>query len=155
MIIDTNTAEETERVGERLAAGLVPGTVVGLCGPLGAGKTTLVRGIARGLGVAEDSVHSPTFVTATEYRGRLLVHHVDLYRHDAALPSVDWLAELLDGEGVAVVEWFEHLGDEQPPDALRIAIGYRPGSEQRRLELHATGARAAGVLRALDGADHA
>ena len=149
MRIETARAEETEQIGERLARATVPGAVIGLIGPLGAGKTTLVRGLARGLGADDRDVHSPTFITATVYRGRLPLTHVDLYRHDETLPPSDWLAEILDGEGVAVVEWFERLGVEVPDDALWVEIDYAGGEDRRRLELRATGPTSQALLAAL------
>ncbi|MEW6271906.1 MAG: tRNA (adenosine(37)-N6)-threonylcarbamoyltransferase complex ATPase subunit type 1 TsaE, partial [Thermodesulfobacteriota bacterium] len=141
MELSTQSERETEAFGERLARVLEPGVVIGLVGPLGAGKTALVRGIARGLGVEEGVVHSPTFLTATEYRGRIALAHVDLYRHEETLPHPDWLAEMLDdldgvgGGRVAVVEWFERLGAAAPDDVVRIDIGYAAGETQRTLAL--------------------
>ena len=149
MKLSTNSELETEVFGERLARVLQPGDVVGLVGPLGAGKTALVRGIARGLGVEEGVVHSPTFLSATEYAGRVPIAHVDLYRHEEHLPHPDWLAEMLDGERVAVVEWFERLGRNAPTDVLCIDVGYGAETDARVLELRASGPRAARVLAAL------
>jgi tRNA threonylcarbamoyladenosine biosynthesis protein TsaE len=148
VIVHTTSELETERLGERIARAAVPGSIIGLVGPLGAGKTTFVRGLARGLGIDERDVHSPTFITATAYRGRLPLAHVDLYRHDAQLPPGDWLAEILEGEGVAVVEWFERLGDDAPRDVLRIEIAYGDGEGRRRIELRAGGPRSAALLAA-------
>lgn len=150
MKLTTHSEAETEALGERLATCAGPGTVIGLVGPLGAGKTALVRGLARGLGVAEGVVHSPTFLTATEYEGRVPLVHVDLYRHEDHLPHPDWLAEMLDGAGVAVVEWFERLGSGAPPDVLRIEIRYGAGgTDDRVLELTGQGPHARGVLERL------
>lgn len=149
VMIETARAEETERIGERLGCAAVRGAVIGLIGPLGAGKTTLVRGLARGLGADERDVHSPTFITATVYRGRLPLTHVDLYRHDETLPPADWLAEILDGDGVAVVEWSERLGANVPDDVLWIEIEYAGAEDRRRLELRATGPTSRALLAAL------
>ena len=149
MKLSTNSEPETEALGERLARLLEPGAVVGLVGPLGAGKTALVRGIARGFGVEEGMVHSPTFLSATEYAGRVPIAHVDLYRHEENLPHPDWLAEILDGEKVAVVEWYERLGASAPDDVLRIDVGYGSAADARVLELSASGPRARRVLDAL------
>ena len=144
-MIRTRSEDETELVGERLAAALGPGSVLGLSGPLGAGKTALVRGLARGLGVEENTVHSPTFLTAAEYHGRHRLIHVDLYRHEDTLPDPDWLAELLEGDGVAVVEWFERLGDEAPPRAVVVRIDYGTAEDERILEISAAAELAAGL----------
>lgn len=135
MRVETGSEAETERVGEELARRLGGGDVVGLCGPLGVGKTAFVRGLARGLGVAEGAVRSPSFTTAAEYRGRLPVVHIDLYRHERGLPDADWLAELLDGEGVALVEWFERLGAEAPERALLVRIEFGDRADARRIEI--------------------
>jgi tRNA threonylcarbamoyladenosine biosynthesis protein TsaE len=145
----THSEPETEAFGERLAALVAPGCVIGLVGPLGAGKTALVRGLARGLGVAEGVVHSPTFLSATEYEGRVTLVHVDLYRHEDHLPHPDWLAEMLDGDRVAVVEWFERLGSGAPPDVLHVAIRYGAAPDDRVLDVTATGPHARHVLERL------
>ena len=148
----THSEAGTEAFGERLAGLVGPGCVIGLVGPLGAGNTVLVRGLARGLGVEEGVVHSPTFLSATEYEGRLTLVHVDLYRHEDHLPHPDWLAEMLDGDRVAVVEWFERLGSGAPPDVLRIDIRYgAAGSDDRLLAVTATGPHARRVLERLGG----
>jgi tRNA threonylcarbamoyladenosine biosynthesis protein TsaE len=102
---DTSSAAETEAVGARLAAGLGAGDVVVVSGELGAGKTTLIRGACRALGV-EGPVTSPTFTIGQRYQGRLPVSHLDLYRlggledEDPAL-----LDDYLDPASVAFVEW--------------------------------------------------
>jgi len=102
---DSASAAETEAVGARIAAGLAPGDVVLVSGELGAGKTTLIRGACRALGVA-GPVTSPTFTIGQRYSGRLPVSHLDLYRlggledEDPAL-----LDDYLDGASVGFVEW--------------------------------------------------
>ena len=97
-------------------------------------------------------MHSPTFLSATEYEGRLTLVHVDLYRHEDHLPHPDWLAEMLDGDRVAVVEWFERLGSGAPPDVLRIDIRHgAAGSDDRLLAVTATGPHARRVLERLGG----
>src|SRR5919108_3018070 len=94
-----DSPEATAAAGERLGARLGAGDVVGLTGALGAGKTCFVQGLARGLGVTSP-VTSPTFVLVNEYRGRLSVHHVDVYRTGSLTELLDFgLEELLDGDG--------------------------------------------------------
>jgi tRNA threonylcarbamoyladenosine biosynthesis protein TsaE len=102
---ESGSAAETEAVGGRIAAGLTPGDVVVISGELGAGKTTLIRGVCRALGV-EGPVTSPTFTIGQRYRGRLPISHLDLYRlgglegEDPAL-----LDDYLDPTSVALIEW--------------------------------------------------
>ncbi len=152
MTVQTTSEGETEGFGERLGRALGRGAIVGLIGPLGAGKTALVRGIARACGVDERDVHSPTFLTAAEYEGRMPVAHIDLYRHGDSPPDPEWLSELLDGDGVAVVEWFDQLAERDELDAVVVQIEPGPGDTDRRLLVRAQGGRAASVLRALGGA---
>ena len=139
MRVQTRSEAETERVGEELGRCLGRGDVVGLCGPLGVGKTAFVRGVARGLGVAEGAVRSPSFTTAAEYRGRLAVVHIDLYRHERVLPDPDWLAELLEGDGVALVEWFDRLGASAPERALVVRMAFAGRPDDRRIEIARAG----------------
>lgn len=103
--LSTSSAAETEAVGARLAAELRPGDVVVVSGDLGAGKTTLIRGACRALGV-EGPVTSPTFTIGQRYRGRMPVSHLDLYRLeslDAEDPAL--LEDYLRPDSVAFVEW--------------------------------------------------
>jgi tRNA threonylcarbamoyladenosine biosynthesis protein TsaE len=104
--IETGSAAETEAFGARLAERLAPGDVVVISGDLGAGKTTLIRGAARALGVTEP-VTSPTFTIGQRYAGgRLPISHLDLYRledMDGEDPAL--LEDYLGGDGVAFVEW--------------------------------------------------
>jgi tRNA threonylcarbamoyladenosine biosynthesis protein TsaE len=96
-------------VARSLAADLADGTVVLLHGDLGAGKTAFVRGLAEGLSVDPDDVSSPTFTLVQEYRGRLRLYHVDLYRlTDAEVPDLG--LEELSQSGVVAVEWAEKWG---------------------------------------------
>jgi tRNA threonylcarbamoyladenosine biosynthesis protein TsaE len=106
--------EEMRDFGARLGRAARAGDRFLLEGPFGAGKTTFVQGLARGLDVASP-VSSPTFVIETQYRGRLILYHVDLYRLERIEPELlGELEEHLYGEGVAAVEWAERL----PPDLL-------------------------------------
>jgi tRNA threonylcarbamoyladenosine biosynthesis protein TsaE len=118
----TTSPEGTEAAGERLGATLGPGDVVALTGPLGAGKTVFVQGLVRGLGVTTGAT-SPTFVLVNEYRGRLPVHHVDAYRTAGLTELLDLgLDEMMDGEGVTLVEWAEKLEPLLPARAVRVHI---------------------------------
>jgi tRNA threonylcarbamoyladenosine biosynthesis protein TsaE len=133
--IVTTSPEETAAAGERLGASLGPGVVVALTGDLGAGKTCFIQGLVRGLDVTTRAT-SPTFVLVNEYRGRVPVHHVDLYRVESAAEAMDLgLDELFAGEGVTVVEWADKLGALLPADAVRVHID-GVGDEPRRITIH-------------------
>ena len=130
----------TLALGRRIGESVLPGDVLALWGELGAGKTLLTRGIARGLGVPEQvPVTSPTFTFINEYDGRLHLYHLDLYRlaHPDELETLPW-REALYGSGVAVIEWPERLGEYLPEDRwdLRIAV---TGDESRTITIIARG----------------
>ncbi len=139
--IRTATAEETRGVGAALAPLLRPHDVVVLTGELGAGKTTLVQGIARGLGATEH-VASPTFTLVREYTsGRVPLAHVDLYRLEREQDVIDLaLDELEDGERVLLVEWGDPVADLLADDRLRIELTTELGSETRDIVVETTGA---------------
>ena len=129
----SNSAQETEALGERLAARLRPGDVIAYTGDLGAGKTAFTRGLARGLGVA-DRVTSPTFTIVNEYEGgRLPLFHFDLYRMNSPeeLFDIGWEDYLARG-GVCAVEWSENVADALERDTVRVDIR-RGGEESRRV----------------------
>lgn len=110
MVFMTSSPEETERLGEKLAAFLGPGQIIAYLGDLGAGKTAFTRGIARGLGVKEN-VTSPTYTIVNEYlSGRLPLFHFDMYRLSSAeeLFDIGWEDYLVRG-GVCAVEWSENV----------------------------------------------
>lgn len=132
---------ETEAVGERLAASLAPGDVVLVAGELGAGKTTLIRGACRALGVI-DRVQSPTFTIGRRYRGRVPVSHVDLFRLDT-LEGEDpgMLADYLTPDAISFVEWpavaereFELEAGDFGRAVRRVAITHR-GGDEREIEI--------------------
>jgi len=112
----------TIELGRRLAATLKPGDVVAFYGELGAGKTTMIKGVCAGLGVAE-LVKSPSFVIITEYQGRVPVYHIDLYRIDSeeALAGVG-PESFLSGDGVSLVEWAERAEALLPEGTVRVRL---------------------------------
>lgn len=120
----TTTPEETLRFGEELGKELTPNTVIALQGDLGAGKTTLVKGIARGLNI-EEEITSPTFVIISEYPGWLPLYHMDLYRISGIDEFLDLGAEeLFYSGGITVIEWSERIRSILPPDCIRITITF-------------------------------
>ena len=118
IFIQTSSAEETLSVGRQLGRFLAPGMILGLCGDLGAGKTCMVKGIADGLGMAPETITSPTFTLVAEhYRGRVPLYHIDLYRLEGVEAEELGYEEYLFGHGVAAIEWFPFL-----PNDLRDLI---------------------------------
>ena len=120
----THSPEETQEVGAFLGSRACVGDVFLLIGDLGAGKTCLTQGIARGLGV-KGYVRSPSFVIATRYPGRLALNHVDLYRIEDPVEAWDLgLEEMMAGDGLCVVEWAERASELFPPHSLWINLDY-------------------------------
>jgi tRNA threonylcarbamoyladenosine biosynthesis protein TsaE len=143
-VFESASTEETRQLGKRLGALLKPGDFVGLSGQLGAGKTLFARAIAEGLGVDTSDVSSPTFSIVQTYKGRVPLHHVDLYR----LESLDELTAtgFFDLEpGVLVVEWAEKIPKAIPADALRLSFSVL-GESQRQIDAGATGDRHKALL---------
>ena len=130
--VNLPTADETQALGARIGRLLGAGDVVGLSGPLGAGKTTLVAGIARGLRVDPGyRVTSPTFVFAHIYEGKETLYHIDLYRveKEKQLTGIG-LEEMVGGEGVAVIEWFERFPSLWPGDRLAVELSFGTDSSR-------------------------
>ena len=134
MIYHTNSPEETEAIGQQLAARLQPGTVIAFEGDLGAGKTAFTRGLARGLG-ATDRVTSPTYTIVNEYLGgRLPLFHFDMYRLHSSddLFDIGW-EDYLERGGICAVEWSENVRDAME-GALIIRIE-KTGDTSRTITL--------------------
>lgn len=134
-VVETNSAAETEALGARIAARLAPGDVVLLSGELGTGKTTLVRGACRALGVA-DPVTSPTFTIGQRYGGgRMPVSHLDLYRlQTLEVEDPGLLEDYLRPEGVAFVEWPAAGSAQIGRPALEVRLAH-VSEERRRMEV--------------------
>lgn len=138
--LKTRSAAETRAIGRALGRAALPGSVLALSGPLGAGKTQLAKGVAEGLNI-RSVVNSPTFILMNEHEGRLRLFHVDAYR--LGDPEEALAAGLLDerqASGVAVIEWAERLEGLLPDDRLEITIASVPREDRsRRLDWRATG----------------
>lgn len=132
--IETETADRTREVGRALASMLEPRDTLVLTGDLGAGKTTLVQGIGRGLGV-DDHVASPTFTLVREYTGRLDIAHVDVYRLERVQDVLDLALDELGGpDRVLLIEWGDAVSDLLPDDRLRVELTTeRADRETRRI----------------------
>jgi tRNA threonylcarbamoyladenosine biosynthesis protein TsaE len=134
----TESAAETEAVGARLAAGLGPGDVVLVSGELGSGKTTLIRGACRALGVG-GAIVSPTFTVGRRYEGEVAVSHLDLYRlEDLGDEDPALLDDYLTPDAVAFVEWPEIARELRLRDRVRVAriVELRhAGGDRREIEV--------------------
>ncbi|MFI5226677.1 MAG: tRNA (adenosine(37)-N6)-threonylcarbamoyltransferase complex ATPase subunit type 1 TsaE [Candidatus Limnocylindrales bacterium] len=135
-------------LGGRLASVAVPGDLLCLFGELGAGKTQLAKGFGTGLDVAE-TVNSPSFVLMSEYAGRLILFHVDLYRlADGVGPYEDGLLDDRQADGVTIIEWADRLGADLPPSRLDVRID-GTGDGPRTVTIEAADGRHERYLRAL------
>jgi tRNA threonylcarbamoyladenosine biosynthesis protein TsaE len=144
---------DTQKLGQRLAQALFPGAVVALIGPMGAGKTHLVKAIAEGLGIRNSAaVNSPTFVLIQEYDARLPIYHFDAHRLATAAEFADLgVHEYFHGDGVCLVEWADKFPALLPADHLEIRIE-ATGPTRRKFALSACGPRHAVLLQPF-GAD--
>ena len=129
--IVSHSEAETEGLGQRLAPMLRPGDVLVLTGELGTGKTAFVRGLARGLGIDENTVNSPSYTIVNEYPETVALYHFDLYRisDPSELYEVGW-DEYRGRNGVIAVEWGERAGELLPPGYYRI--GFKMIDESER-----------------------
>jgi tRNA threonylcarbamoyladenosine biosynthesis protein TsaE len=119
----SNSPAATLALGKKTGKYLPPGSVVALTGELGCGKTLLTRGICDGLDVPLRQVNSPTFVLVNEYKGRLPVFHLDLYRlsgidDEFEIGIIDYFTRA--ASGVMIIEWAEKMESLLPPDVLRV-----------------------------------
>ena len=134
----THNADQTRGVGEQLSQALQPGDLVTLSGSLGAGKTTFVQGLARGLGVATDTT-SPTFVLIIEHEGRLPLLHLDAYRLETkcfdAIRDAGVTDFLERTDAVKLVEWPERIADFLPLPRFAVGIKFAENEDQREIEI--------------------
>ena len=134
--IRLNNEEDTRALGLRIAESAEPGDVVALIGDLGTGKTALTKYIAEGLGI-KGEISSPTFTIVKEYRsGRLPLYHFDVYRLGSGDELMDIGAEeMLDGDGLCVIEWADIVADVLPEDALAVRLDYGENEGERIAEI--------------------
>lgn len=132
----SNSIEDTKKLGEKLGRLCQEKTVLTLDGDLGAGKTTLTQGIAKGLNIKK-TVSSPTFTILKIYQGRLPLYHFDAYRLEGSHEDLGF-EEMIDGDGVAVIEWSQFISDDIPADKLSISIK-RLDEDKREISFISTG----------------
>lgn len=134
----TSSVEETMALGETLAGRCGPGTVLALYGDLGTGKTHLVKGLARGLGISPATVRSPTFTLLSTYdEGQLPLYHFDAYRVQDPDEFVELGAqEYVYGDGVTCIEWADRVQSLVPPEALHLRLVHLARSQRRIARLN-------------------
>ena len=150
LTFDVPNLAATENLGRHLGSLLFPGTVIGLVGPLGAGKTQLVRAIAQGLGLTNSRVvTSPTFVLIQEYEARLPIYHFDAYRLRSADEFLDLgVLEYFEADGVCLIEWADRVTATLPSDHLWVQMAVT-GENCRRLTITGCGERSEALVRRL------
>lgn len=134
MRLQTRSDEETRRIGRRLGEKLAPGDVVCLYGELGAGKTTMVKGIASSLGIAERDITSASFTIIAEYDMAVPFYHIDLYRVTNDEISDLGLHEYLESDGISVIEWADRAESEIPDKSINVRL-YHSGENCREIEI--------------------
>ena len=140
LVLNSHSARETTRIGRILGQFAEVGDVFLLSGELGAGKTCLTQGIAKGLGI-EEYVRSPTFVLVSVHKGRLPLYHIDIYRLDEVAEVVDLgLDEYLAGDGVSVIEWASKALEVFPQPYMLVTLDYE-GEKERQIRLEPVGER--------------
>lgn len=142
LVARTTAPDQTKALAQALAGLAQGGDVLLLAGELGAGKTVFAQGFGAGLGVT-GPVLSPTFTIARQYGGgRMLLHHLDVYRLEHLREILDaGLAEALDEGGVAMIEWGDAIVPMLPADYLEVRITFGPGDDDRDVALHPVGVR--------------
>ena len=136
MEVISNSPQETEALGQKLAAQLSPGDIIAFSGDLGSGKTAFTRGLAKGLGI-EERVTSPTFTIVNEYEGgRLPLFHFDMYRLGSSdeLFDIGWEDYLARG-GVCAVEWSENVAGALEDEPIRVDIRRGAHDGQRMISI--------------------
>jgi tRNA threonylcarbamoyladenosine biosynthesis protein TsaE len=150
--LESRSPEDTLAIGRAIGRALSGGERLGIGGDLGAGKTQLVRGLARGLDIDPELIYSPSFTLVAEHEGRLRLNHVDLFRlGDPLKPTEEeeiGLVDILATEGVTAIEWYHKLA--RPPGAWTLEIEIEVvDEERRRISIGGVSEHAAAILAAL------
>ena len=143
-ILSIGSLEETRALGIKIGEKVQEGTVITLSGDLGAGKTTLTQSIAKGLGITK-TVSSPTFTICKIYYGRLPLYHFDAYRLEGSEDDLGF-EEMIEGDGLAVIEWPQYIDYMIPEDVLNISIRLT-GEQQREMSFTAQGEKSIQLLK--------
>lgn len=134
--IESHNKEETRALAKKLSSFLLPEDVVLLEGDLGAGKTTFVGGVAKGLGI-EEEVISPTFnIMKCYFGGKIPLYHIDAYRLEGQNIEIG-LDEYIEGDGVCFIEWPAFIAPLIPDDPLRVEL-HSKGGDEREITFHST-----------------
>lgn len=154
LTLHLSSPQHSQELGARLGRALQSGDVLAFSGPLGAGKTTLIRGIGAGWG-AEQAITSPTFVIVHRYtrpHDSQTLHHLDAYRLSgpAEAEAIGW-ADILAAEGACLIEWAENIRAALPTELLWLTLDYHPQDDSARiLQARAIGERPAALLKILE-----
>ena len=118
----THSADETTALGYKIGKKLKKGDIIAMQGTLAAGKTTITKGIAQALDISEE-ITSPTFCLISEYYGKMPLYHMDVYRLDGTEDFINLgVDDMLDGDGVCIIEWSEKIMDELPKNTIILRI---------------------------------
>ena len=152
MTIDlfTHSSEETQKLGEEISIFLFEGSVITLDGDLGAGKTTLTKGVGKGLGIDEE-INSPTFnILKCYFNDKLNLYHIDAYRlEDVPAEGKNiGLEEVIEGDGVCLIEWPLYIKEMIPFDSLSVEI-HNVGGNERKITLSSNSPKYKNLLEAL------
>ncbi|MBM4055561.1 MAG: tRNA (adenosine(37)-N6)-threonylcarbamoyltransferase complex ATPase subunit type 1 TsaE [Planctomycetes bacterium] len=142
MFFVSKSSAETVKFGEKLGKLLTNGHVIALIGDLGAGKTTMTKGIVRGLDAGDkDKVKSPTFSLVHKYNGRIPVYHIDAYRLSGSKELLEIGSdEMVFGDGVTIIEWADNVPESLPEEYLKITLTH-VSEDQRKIEVCGCGKR--------------
>ena len=152
LTLRTKSADDTRELAAQIAPLVISGDVVLLAGDLGAGKTTFTQGFGRALGI-DEPITSPTFTLMRDYPGRLKLIHVDVYRLERLQEIVDLgITELVDDDGVALIEWGDVAEPVLPADFLAVRISYVEADDERTFSLRPVGGSWAARWRSLSSA---